>query len=183
MPKAKTKKRKVIKPKTLLELLLQKVNVNSLLESVYIDEDNLVGAALEQPTLIVQAGRFRVQRMHVRVKLETKLDLQRARVGLRFRRIRDPGGRKEFTEGAVKERIELDPSVKRIRRKLDAAVALEELAKNLIEVFRTRSDSLRVIVQAGKVSLHARELEIMRGNKKLRTVVNGIRRSWESGEE
>ena len=163
---------------SLLQLLHQKIDVNKLLDSIFINEDKLYEAALEQPDLMALAGRFRVQRMHVRVKLETQLDLQKARVGLRFRRIRDSGGRKEFTEGAVKERIELDPAVRALQKRVNKAVALEEIAKNLVDVFRTRSDSLRIIVQAGKVSLHARELEILANNKKGIKIVNNLREAW-----
>lgn len=174
------KKSKSIKHKTPLQLLEEKVDVQKLLNSIYLDEDRLIDAALEQPTLMFSSGRFRVQMMHKRVMLETKLELLRAKVAIRYRRIRDGGGKKEFTEGAIKERVELDKRVQVVRKKLDEATALEELSKNLIEVFRTRSDSLRIIVNAGKVSVHNKELELLQSNRKLRRSVAVLRRSWTS---
>jgi hypothetical protein len=176
--------KKSVKKMSVLQLLNQKVDVDNLIQSVFINEDKLYESALEQPNLTILAGQFRVQRMHIRMKLETKLKLVRSRAALRFRRIKDGQGRKEFTEGAIKERVEVDPVVRRLQKKLDRAIALEELAKNLAEVFRfTRNDALKIIVQAGKVSLHAKELEILKGNKNLAKSVYKLREGWRGRNE
>lgn len=172
MPKKPRKK------KTLLQLLNQKVDVDELLESIFIDPDNLLESSLEQPDLTVRSGQLRVQRMHVTKKLKTKLNLSRSKVGLRFRAVRDNGGRKEFTNDAVKERIELDPTVRRLQRKVDRAETLEELSKILMEGFRQRGDSIRVIVAAGKVSAHARELEVLKHSKLARRIRKQIKDGW-----
>jgi hypothetical protein len=178
------KRTKSVKKMSILQLLHQKVDVANLLASVYIDEDKLYDSALEQPNLTILAGQFRVQRMHIRIKLETKLKLVRSRAALRFRKVKDGQGRKEFTEGAIKERVELDPNVRRLQRKLDRAIALEELSKNLAEVFRfTRNDALKIIVQAGKISLHAQELELLKGNKNLAKSVYKLRQDWRNRNE
>lgn len=174
MPKSTTKN------KSLLELLEEKVDVNKLLNSIYLDEDLIIEALLEQPKLQFSAGRFRVQMMYRRSALETKLDLLRAKIALRHRRIRDAGGKKEYTESAVRERVELDKRVQAIRKKLDLALATEELSKNLIEVFRSRSDAIRSIIQAGKVSIHNKELELLTHNRKLRRTVLTLRGHWQT---
>ncbi|MGI4811903.1 MAG: hypothetical protein ACRYGG_00970, partial [Janthinobacterium lividum] len=134
MSKLKVKKSKSIKGEivssgrtriTVLDLLEEKVNLSNLLDSVYLEEERLIEAALEQPKLVLDAGKFRVQKFHKKTVYDTALKSAQADAGLRLRRIRDTGGKKEFTEAAVKERIELDPQVKKLRRKLDAALAEE----------------------------------------------------------
>lgn len=163
---------------TLLSLLEQKVDIGKLLAKVPLHEDELIEAALEQPKLILDSGRIRVQAFHKKTLLTARLLLRQSQAGLRLRRIRDTRGKKEFTEGAVKERIELDSRVQTLRKKLDQALAEEELGKLLQDVFRQRSDSLRVITAAGKISVHAKELELLRKNRKLARVVTRIREKW-----
>lgn len=176
----KKKTKSTTKHKTLLQLLEEKVDVNKLLNSVYLDEDQLIEAALAQPTLQFSAGRFRTQMMHKRIMLETRLDFIKSKEALKWRRIRDQGGKKEFTEPAIKERVELAKRVQILRKKLDTALALEEMSKQLNDVFRTRSDSLRIIVNAGKVINHSKELELLQVNSKMRRSVIALRRSWAS---
>lgn len=175
-------KKKTKTPISILDLLEQKVDIEKLLTNVQLREEQLIDAALEQPSLILDAGRLRIQAFHKRTMYETRLKLEEAKAGLRFRRIRDNGGRKEFTEGAVKERIQLQPKVRVTRKRLDRALAEEEMGKLLAEVFRSRSDSIRNIVNAGKVSVHAKELEILRSSKKLGTAVARIRDKWVRGD-
>lgn len=163
-----------------MQLLEEKTDVNKLLNSVYLDEDALIEAALAQPTLQFSAGRFRAQTMYKRIMLETRLDMIKSKEALKWRRIRDQGGKKEFTEPAIKERVELSKRVQMLRKKLDTAIAIEELSKQLNDVFRTRSDSLRIIVNAGKVINHSKELELLQVNSKMRRAVVSLRRSWAS---
>lgn len=168
---------------SLLQLLEQRVDLSKLINQVTLREEQLIDAALEQPSLLLDAGKVRVQAFHKRTLYEARLKLEESKAGLRLRRIRDPKGKKEFSEGAVKERIQLQPGVRKVRRQLDKAYAEEEMGKLLSEVFRQRSDSIRVIVNAGKVSVHAKELEILRTNKKLGRTVQRIRERWEKPED
>lgn len=172
--KQKSKRKKP----TVMELLREHIDVEKLLDSIPLHEEELIAAALDQPELAMQANRWRVQRMHVRVKLETELETLRARVGHRYRRMKDASGRREFTDPAVKERVELDPQVIRLQKKLNRAIVIEELSKNLKDVFFMRSDSIRTIVQSAKVSIHMKELELLRGNRRMTKLVAGIRESW-----
>jgi hypothetical protein len=180
MAKIKEVKRTKI---TILELLEQVVDVEQLIASVPLNEDQLIEAALQQPNLVLDAGKLRIQKFHKRTMLETRLSSAKADAGLRLRRIRDVGGRKEFTEGAVKERIELNPKVRKLRQRIDLVAAEEEMGKLLQEVFRTRSDAIRNIVAAGKVSVHSKELQLLRTNKTLARAVANLRRSWSTNEE
>src|SRR5271168_4198123 len=101
-----TKQKSKIKV-TLLSLLEEQVDVERLLGNVELREEQIIEAAIQQPSLVLEAGKARVQAFHKRAMLESKLKLVQAKAGLRLRRIREPGGKREFTEGAVKERVEL----------------------------------------------------------------------------
>jgi hypothetical protein len=165
-----------------LQLLEQIIDVRKLLNNVFLEEEKLIEAALSQPGLVLKAGMFRVQQFHKRAQLETKLATARSEAGRRWRNIRDAKGKKSFSEGDVKERIELDQRVAKYRKRLDNAYALEELGKIFQEVFRTRSDAIRTIVNAGKVSVHAKELALLKSNKALGKGVKAIRRHWEQDD-
>lgn len=180
MKKTKTKSKVKV---SLLSLLEEQVDVERLLNNVELREEQIIEAALAQPSLVMEAGKSRVQAFHKRAMLESKLKLVQAKAGLRLRRIREPGGKREFTEGAVKERIELQPLVQKVRKRLDIAYSEEEMGKLLQEVFRTRSDAIRNIVNAGKVSVHAKELELLRSNKSLGRAVSRIRDKWNKGDD
>lgn len=168
---------------SILELLEEKINIDRLLDNVAIREDQLIEALLMQPTLTKDAGIVRVQSFRKKTLYETRLKLSEAKAGLRLRRIRDVGGRKEFTEGAVKERIQLEPIVQKTRKRLDNALVEEEMCKLLMEVFRTRGNALNNIIQAGKVSIHAKELEYLKANKVLSKGVQRLRDRWERGND
>src|ERR1700761_4004022 len=101
MKKSKVRERT---PVTILQLLEEKVNVDKLIRKIPLHEEMLVEAALENPSLSFEAGRFRIQKFHRKTQLETKHKLEMAKAGLALRRIRSAGGRKEHSEGAVRER-------------------------------------------------------------------------------
>ena len=168
---------------SLLQLLDEKVDIGKLLAKVPLREEALIDAALEQPKLVLTAGTVRINAFHKKTLLETRLKLRESQAGLRLRRIRDSKGKKEYSEGGVKERIQLQPMVRKVRRRLDKAFAEEEMGKLLQEVFRQRSNSIRIIVDAGKVSVHAKELEFLKSDKKLGKIVARIRDKWEHNDE
>ena len=127
---------------SILTLLEQQVDLAKLLDSIPLREEALIEAALEQPSFVFEAGKYRVQKFHKRNMYETRLALEKSKAGLRLRNIRDTKGTKAFTEGAVKERIELNPRVRKVRKFLQKAETEEEMGKLLQEVFRQRADSI-----------------------------------------
>lgn len=180
MPKKKQKEKI---PVSLLDLLEEQVDIENLLSNVQLREEQLIEAALSQPSLMLEAGKARIQAFHKKTMYETRLKLYESQAGLRLRRIRDSGGKKEFSEGAVKERIQLQPKVRLTRKRLDKVYVEEEMGKLLQEVFRSRSNAIRDIVNAGKVSVHAKELALLRTNKSLGRSVARLRDRWERADE
>ena len=68
----------------------------------------------------------------------------------------------------------MHPDVIALRKRLNKAYAKEEMAKGLVEVFRTRKDMIRAIIDAGRISLQEKELALLTGNKKLRSAVRHL---------
>lgn len=167
-------------PLSLMELLEEKIDENSLLRGIELSEDDLIGSAIKQPELFWLAGRLRVQSMHKRASHELELEAVSARVGVKARNSKDDKGKREFTEGHVKARIELDPRVQRLRKKLNKDFEMEEATKQLLDVYRMRRDIIRVVADAGKISLHMKELELLKGNRRLHRAVENIRSNWKN---
>ena len=157
----------------MLELLNVKVDVKALLDNVSFHDAELIEVAYEQPMLLKNAHQLRVQCMHRRAALESKLALKIGLLTQKYRNVREKGKR-AHTEGAVKAYAEMQPSVIKLRKKLNVAYAKEELAKGLVEVFRTRKDVIRIIVDAGRISLQEKELTLLTGNKKLKSAVRSL---------
>lgn len=168
------KPKRMSKLSTMLELISSNVDVEALVARVPFDEISIVQAAMEQPSLLLEANKLRVKCMHRRAALEQKINLKISMIGQKYRNVRSDKGRREHTEGAVKAYAEMQPVVIKLRRKLNIAFAKEELAKGLVDVFRTRKDVIRIIVDAGKISMQAKEIALLTNNKKLRSVVRNL---------
>ena len=169
-------------PITLLELLEEQVDVRRLIDKIEFSESSLMEAAFNQPKLFWESGRLRVQQMQKRAMLETKIDLERSLSGLKIRGKTDSKGKKKYSEGGVKERIILSSTVKELTKLLDKAQLEEELGKNLVDAYRMRRDVLRIVIDAGKISVHARELEMLKGGKRLGRMVKQLRNTWKNNE-
>jgi hypothetical protein len=159
---------------TLLELISEQVDVAALVGKIPFEGSQLIEAALEQPKLHLEAGKLRVQCMHKRGALEAKLSLETSMLAQRRRSIRNPEGKRDNTEGAVKAYVEMQPSVIKLRKLLNTAIAKEELSKQLVDVYRSRKDVIRIIVDSGKISLQAKELAMLKGSAKLRSAVRSV---------
>lgn len=183
MSKHISKRNRDSTPLTLLQLLEEKIDENELLRGVELSEDDLIRSAIKQPELFWLAGRLRVQAMHKRAVRELELEGLRAKVGLRARNKQDEKGKRKFTEGHVKVQVELDDHVHKLRRRLNKDLEFEEATRQLLDVYRMRRDIIRVVADAGKISLHMKELELLKGNRRLRRAVENIRQNWKNPED
>jgi hypothetical protein len=168
------KKKTIGRLPTLLELISEEVDVNYILEKITFGDHALIEAALEQPKLMREVTTLRVQCMHKRAAIESRISLESSLLSQRFRKIRNSSGKRENTEGAVKAYVETQPLIIKLRKRLNDAFAQEELAKGLVDVYKQRKDVIRIIVDAGKISLQAQEIELLKGSKKLRSVVRDL---------
>lgn len=122
------------------------VDVEALLKKLSFVEEEVSTAAREQPTLFMQAARLRVQKLHERERAEARLKLLKSQKAQKIRnKIAALGDR--ATEGRVGELLAGDKEIRLSEKALHDAEEEEEYAKLLVEGFRMRRDSLKVIVE------------------------------------
>lgn len=114
-----------------------------LLESLSFSREGLQKAVLDQAPLFMEAASYRVAKMKNRQDAEAALDEMRRTMSLKIRE--DNAGKKGLTERFINDFIEDQASVKEARRKLEQSERVEELSKLLIEAYRHRKDSLRIL--------------------------------------
>lgn len=169
------KKKRLSREVTLLELISQEVNVGELVSKISFEENALIDAALEQSKLHFEASKLRVQCMHRRSALESKLALEMSILAQRYRRMPTPVGKREISSGAVNALVETQPSIIALKQKLNRAISKEELSKQLVDVYRSRKDVLRIIIDSGKISIQARELAFLKTNGKLKSLTQDLK--------
>jgi hypothetical protein len=123
------------------------MTLKEVISRLPIVDENILAEAARQPELFKDAARVRVTKMRKRLAAEAAADHYEAERNLRSRARRDEQGKKP-TEGEIKERTACDPKMRRLRRVKDAAFAMEELSKLLLEAYRMRRDSVRVLSEA-----------------------------------
>ncbi len=149
---------------------------DSLLDNLKIVSEDIKEVAAHQPLLFIDAARYRVAMMRLRSKKEQEVDTKRSSLATKFRNRKDEQGKKIYTEGAVKEKVEIQTVVKQLRRELDNAFAEEELAKSMMEAYRQRNSALKIIadMQQFEGSREGAQIERDEQSRKLRNAARKL---------
>lgn len=132
----------------LYKLLDSKVNMVKLIDRLAFDPDELEEAAVEQPGLYLEASRWRIQQMKLRLVRAAKVERLKSKVGLAQRREKHTHRGERITEGHIKDIVELNPRLRKARIRLERAYLLEEFGKSLVETFRQREHMVRELLQS-----------------------------------
>lgn len=127
--------------------------VDELLAALELSEDQLIPAALNQPSLFAKAADWRISTMRDRARLEGQLKALRAEKSLAYRRDAEQAGEK-VTEGGVTARIESDSDVMTLADDFREATVLEEHSDLLIQAFRARANSIRIIADLKQTDVY-----------------------------
>lgn len=130
------------------------MNGKQLIRRLAILNENIASEAALQPSLFVDAARYRVAKMRKRAQIGAKLQYEQARIAMLIRNRKNERGEK-MTEGALKERVETKLIIKRLRAASDRAYEEEEMSKSIQEAFRQRNSAIKIIA----------ELQIAEGNR------------------
>ncbi len=122
----------------------KKKTLPELLDKLDFSVDTVAAAAMEQPRLFENAADYRVGRMERRILEESKLDVTRSSAAIKLRDEARKSGDK-LTEAMVTELLNVDANVQESNNALGEAEAKEEYAKLLLEAYRMRRDSLRIV--------------------------------------
>lgn len=118
--------------------------LDELLAGLVLSEDRLAESALNQPVLFAQAAKWRVEAIRKLAMYEGQLKTLKAEKSLEFRRKADAEGDK-VTEAGMTARIEADAEVVALAKKLRNATALDEYSNLIVQAYRARGNSIRVI--------------------------------------
>lgn len=135
----------------LIELLQSPVDIKRLVRKLKFSLDDLESSAAQQPSLRLEAGKFRAQ-----IGLKTANSKRRlARViGKKSLHLRKSGEYK--TEGAVKNKLSLDEKVQKLQKEFDTLEVYSEFTKDLIAAYTERSMALSVLnkLRGSEISSH-----------------------------
>lgn len=151
------------------------VDLRKLLDKLYFEEADYRTANLNQPSLMLEVAKYRIQLMRERMRLEAALELIKSKAAYKYRKATRNG--KPLTEAGIKEKVAMNKYVHRAQRELDQAVVDEELAKQLFEVFKQRQIAINNIIKANSnaIALELWELEKKASHTKLRESAKVLR--------
>jgi hypothetical protein len=139
-----------------------------LIEALPIVGENILAEAALQPQYFISAARYRVDRMRDRMQAAARREYLAARLRLLVRSRRNAAGKK-VSEGYLDEKIEVYPKHRELRLAVDQALLEEEFSKLILEAYRHRRDSIRIIAEAEQYegSREGAELERLAARKDL----------------
>lgn len=120
--------------------------LDKILATLEYTVETIQEAAVIQAPAFEAAANYRVDQMRRRQALEMNLERLRADIELTIRKQAADIDEK-ITEGAIKARLTTNKLVQRAQDELNAAEAMEEYSKLLLEAYRHRRDSLEVVGQ------------------------------------
>lgn len=140
----------------IVELLERPVDVKRLVDKLFFNADDLETAALKQPTLYLEAGRFRAQSSLELSRLKRKLAKT---LGIKSLKIRQ--GRTGLTETAIKSRLSTSHTIQSIQKRVDESEVYEEFAKQLTESYKERLMVLAILsrLKASEISSEIRKVK------------------------
>jgi hypothetical protein len=154
-----------------------------LIKKLPIVAENILEEAANQPQLFVEAAYYRVGKMRKQNQSGAALAHHISHMATKIRNKKNEAGEK-ITEGALKERIEINEATQQLREANSQAYCEEEFAKLLLEAFRMRAKALHVIADAKmyegrspsaeidkierrRLAARARDLELERRNSEI----------------
>ena len=135
-----------MKAKTSLDSLLdQPIDLKALIAGLDFSEENIVIANREQPSLFLEASRYRVKKLRARIQAESLLESERARAAMVYRKKKATSG--GITEAYIREKVSVNAEALDAREHLDRAMVHEEWAKLLLEAYRQRGHAIKTLAE------------------------------------
>ena len=137
-----------MKKSTLSEILDAPVDLKGLMDKLDFSEEAVLQANREQPSLFLEASRYRVKKMRTRIQSESNLKAEQANASM-FLRLKKKKAEKgsSFTEGYIKDKVTVHPGVIEAQAQEDNAQVYEEWAKLLLEAYRQRGHAIKTLAE------------------------------------
>ncbi len=124
--------------------LRSKVDLDTLVKSLDFIDEEVADAAKRQPAFLLVAGIYRVRKMRKKQRREAKLKLYRAQKAKQIRTDLSELGQR-VTDKQVEERLSRSKTIIELTRLLEEAEQEEEFAKLLLDSWRMRGSSLKIV--------------------------------------
>jgi hypothetical protein len=165
-----------------LDYLKEPVKFKRLLGDLDFPEEELARAAREQPSLFLEASRYRVRCMRRRIRAKAALESVYSEVALRYREKKQAD---KLTEKAIANKVIAHPNVITAQKELDSAEVAEEYSKLLVEAYRQRKDACKILADILGQEMHA---EVRLRNSALETAGMGklkekVKRKFQQEDE
>lgn len=174
------------KKSALEELLFGVIDVPDLVQQLEFAEEDITRATREQASLFLQAARYRIQTLRRKIQKESAYESVCSQVSIKLRQAkRAADDKNKPTESAIKNRINVDPSVVAARREFERTIVYEEFAKLLVEAFRQRRDACRILaeIMGAESNAHARALRSEAEEQNLGTLRRKVAAKYPGQEE
>lgn len=133
--------------KDVLTILKEPVDLDNLIKQLDFAEENLIQANREQPSLFLEASRYRVKRMRVRIQSESEYEMKQSEASIFLRGLKKKAEKGVMTEGYIRDKVRIRPDVVTAREKFDKAQAHEEWSKLLLEAYRQRGSAIKTLAE------------------------------------
>lgn len=167
----------------LIELISRPVNLKKLVDRLFFEPDDLEYAALKQPKLYLETGRFRAQQALKLSSLKRRLVKI---IGLKSLKIRQKHAGEKLTEAAIKNQLSQSRKVQMLERSVDNAEVYVEFASQLSEAYKERMMILNILgkIRASEISSELRSAASEEVVDRMRKKANKVReRMSELGED
>jgi len=164
-----------------VEMLERAVDVKRLVDKLFFDIDDLETAALKQPTLYLESGRFRAQVSLSLASYKRKLSRLTGKKSMRVRKHSD-----NLTETAIKTQLSMDSEIQSLQKKLDDYQVYEGFSKDLMEAYKERIMVIAILsrLRASEMNSELRHAQSEDEVERIRKRASKVRKSFEElGEE
>lgn len=128
--------------------------IDLLLQELDFSPEHVIEASVKQARLFSLVAEHRASCAGRRYSAKAKYELVRAEKALAIRRRAAKRGER-VSEGYIAERAQVDPAVQAAQTAMAEAEKAEEYAKLLVDAFRMRRDSIRVVADMVAYNLGA----------------------------
>lgn len=155
------------------------MELEELLAKLDFSDTDVVAASLEQPSLFMEAARFRTRKMRLKARAEMLLNAILAEESLRLRKRAVIRGEK-LTEKLIETTLDTRSVVKDARQRFNLAREGEEYSKLLVEAFQMRRDVCKIISQlmVGEMQMTGREAMATVNKQQLEQVRERLKKKY-----
>ena len=160
--------------------MADEIDIKKLLDGVEFDPDDVVGAAVSNANMFVEAIQYRLVCMTRQKRAQLAHDRMEAETSLAVRKKYKDAGEK-ITEDNVKTLTLLDPKVKKTADEEATADVFDEYSKLVCEVFRMRKDCLQIVTKMTADEVREQR-SLQAGAEKMREQRAKLRESFPGGK-